>query len=58
MIMAKKIDIVDVMLAVKNGELKVTTFRGYYMLEHIASGECVRLNKVEEKSYKKIIKSC
>ena len=48
MIVAKKIDIVDVMLAVKNGELRVTTFRGYYMLEHIASGERVRLNKVEE----------
>lgn len=46
--MVKKIDIVDVMLAVKIGELKVTTFRGYYMLEHVASGECVRLNKVEE----------
>ena len=56
--MAKKIDIVDVMLAVKNGELKVTTFRGYYMLENIASGECVRLNNVEEKSYNKTIKSC
>jgi hypothetical protein len=48
MTMSKKIDIVDVMLAVKNGELKVTTFRGYYILEHISSGECVRLNKVEE----------
>lgn len=45
--MAKEIDIIDVMTAVNNGKLKVMTKNGFYMLEHIESGERVRLNESE-----------
>lgn len=49
--MAKKLDIIDVMIAVHKGELKVTTRYGYYILEDTKSGEAVRLNEVEKKEY-------
>ena len=43
--MAKKVDIIDVMLAVNNGELKVAVHNGFFTLEHTKSGERVRLNE-------------
>lgn len=42
--MAKKIDIIDVMIAVNKGYLKVDIFNGFYTLEDTRSGERVRLN--------------
>ena len=44
--MAKKVDIIDVMLAVHKGELKVFVKNGFFLLEDTKSGECVRLNEV------------
>jgi len=45
--MAKKVDIIDVMIAVHRGELKVSVSNGYFMLEDTKSGERVRLNEVD-----------
>ena len=43
--MAKKIDIIDVMIAVHRGELKIVVNNGYFLLEDMKSGERVRLNE-------------
>ena len=45
--MAKKVDIIDVMLSVYKGELKIEIQNGYFLLENIKSGERVRLNETD-----------
>ena len=40
-----KVDIIDVMIAVHRGELRVSIQNGFFLLEHIKSGERVRLNE-------------
>ena len=44
--MAKKLDIIDVMIAVKNGKLKAFIHNGFFLLEDTISGERVSLNEV------------
>ena len=43
--MVGKVDIIDVMIAVHTGELRVAIHNGFFMLENIKSGERVRLNE-------------
>ena len=43
---SKIIDIIDIMLAVRNGELRIIIKNGFFMLENINSGERVKLNEV------------
>lgn len=43
--MSKKVDIIDVMIAVHRGELKVSMQNGFFLLEDMKSGERVRLNE-------------
>lgn len=45
--MSKGIDIVDVMLAVRKGELKILVSNGFFLLQNVKSGEAVRLNEAE-----------
>ena len=45
--MAKGIDIIDVMLAVHKGELKILVSNGFFLLQNVKSGEAVRLNEAE-----------
>lgn len=45
--MAKKVDIIDVMFAVYQGELKVVVHNGFFLLENTKSGERVRLNEAD-----------
>lgn len=44
--MAKKVDIIDVMIAVKSGKLKAFIQNGSFLLEDTISGERVALNEV------------
>lgn len=55
--MGKKIDIIDVMIAVNNGKLKVFVKNGFFMLEDTQSGECVRLNEVRNEDINEVIKT-
>ena len=41
----KIVDIIDIMLAVHRGELKVLTQNGFFLIENTKSGERVRLNE-------------
>jgi hypothetical protein len=41
----KNVDIIDVMIAVHRGELKVVDQKGFFLLENTISGERVRLNE-------------
>lgn len=45
--MAKKVDLIDVMFAVHNGDLKIVVHNGFFLLEHQKSGERVRLNEAD-----------
>lgn len=44
----RKIDIVDVMVAVKNGELKAFVRNGFIILEDLKSGEAVRIGELND----------
>lgn len=46
---SKIVDVIDIMLAVRNGELRVVVKNGFFMLENINSGERVKLNEVPVK---------
>ena len=43
----KNVDLVDVMIAVHKGELKVVVHNGFFLLENTKSGERVRLNEAD-----------
>lgn len=45
--MAKNVDIIDVMIAVNRGELKIVVKNGFFLLEDTISGERVRLNETD-----------
>lgn len=42
-----KVDIIDVMIAVHRGELKIVVQNGFFLLENTKSGERVRLNEAD-----------
>ena len=54
----KQIDIIDVMLAVRDGELKIIIQDGFFLMENTKSGERVRLNKVTEINDSRCCESC
>ena len=61
--MPKKIDLIDVMLAVYKGELKIIEKNGFYLMEDMKSGERVRLNEANVlckdcKHFDKYTKKC
>ena len=54
--MAKKVDIIDVMIAVHRGELKVVIQNDFFLLEDMMSGERVRLNEVDVEQAQRFIR--
>lgn len=54
----RQIDIIDVMLAVRDGELKIIIQDGFFLMENTKSGERVRLNKVTEINDSRCCESC
>ena len=44
---ANNVDIIDVMIAVHRGELKIVIQNGFFLLENTRSGERVRLNETD-----------
>lgn len=45
--MTKNVDIIDVMLAINKGDLRIVLQDGFLLLEDTKSGERVRLNETE-----------
>ena len=54
----KQIDIIDVMLAVRDGELKIIIQDGFFLIENTKSGERVRLNKVYVENDNRCCSNC